>query len=56
MRDTFLGETRFSQLGLSVRCSKLAAFFCTLSNARICPSCTDPSMQLNIQESAVQVT
>jgi hypothetical protein len=38
MRDNFLREARVSHFGLVVWCANLAAVFCTLSNALICPS------------------
>jgi len=38
MRDNFLCDAKVSQFGLLVWCANLAAFFCTLSNALICPS------------------
>jgi len=38
MRDNFLRDAKISQFGLFVWCANLAAFFCTLSNALICPS------------------
>ena len=56
MRDNFLCDTKVSQFRLFLWCADLAAFFCTLSDALICPSCTDPSTQPHIQELDVQVT
>jgi len=38
MRDNFLRDAKVSKFGLFLRCANLAAFFCTLSNALICPS------------------
>jgi len=38
MRDIFLRDAKVSQFELFVWCANLAAFFCNLSNAFICPS------------------